>query len=54
MRRAGYLSIAKSAVYQFSLDLGHGTPLFMTVDGPADGAILALDGVDLITMNGAL
>ena len=50
---AGYLRIAKSAVYHFSLDLGHATSYFISSDGPNDGAILALDGDDLIAMNGA-
>ena len=52
--RAGYLSIAEAAVYQFSLDLGHATSYFISSIGPNDGAILALDGDDLIAMNGAI
>jgi len=40
-------------VYQFSLDLGHATSYFISSIGPNDGAILALDGADLIAMNGA-
>ena len=40
-------------MYQFSLDLGHATSYFISLPGPNDGAILALDGDDLIAMNGA-
>ena len=55
-RCAGYLFIAKAATYQFSVDLGHATLLYMVPGArtPNDGAIMAIDGSNLIAVNGAV
>ena len=41
-------------MYEFTLDLGHGAWIFKWIPSPNDGALLALDGVDLIAVNGAI